>query len=225
MTLFYALEALKGFFMIKVEDLKMSCFAISRLRTTPYHSMTNGFNFNPNAVNTDRKKQTKLAKLIYKLIYTCNCTRHSVTGFSPFYLMFGRNARLLIDFLIENNTDEQNTPTAYIEKWKIRMKEAFGIAPADTKRRRDMDRRKRDQKARLEPLEVGGRVLVRNLNGPDKIRAFWEQKVCKILEKKDEDGLVYAVREESDPHAQVRVPHRNNLLSCQEFQGFENTNM
>ena len=73
-----------------------------------------------------------------KLTYACNCTRHSVTGFSPFYLMFGRNPRLPIDVLIENNTDEQNTPLTYIEKWKHRMKEAFGIAAANTKWRRDM---------------------------------------------------------------------------------------
>ena len=75
---------------------------------------------------------------------------------------------------------------------------------------------------------MGGRVLVRHLNekgGPGITRAFLEQKVYKILEKKDEDGLVYAVREESDPHARVRVLHRNNLLLCQEFQGFENTNI
>ena len=52
--------------------------------------------------------------------------------------MFGRNPRLPIDILIENNTDEQNTPSTYIEKWKSRMKEAFGIAAANTKRRRDM---------------------------------------------------------------------------------------
>ena len=51
--------------------------------------------------------------------------------------MFGRNPRLPIDILIENNTDEQNTPSTYIEKWKSRMKEAFGTA-ANTKRRRDM---------------------------------------------------------------------------------------
>ena len=67
------------------------------------------------------------------------------------------------------------------------MKEAFGIAAANTKRRRDMGKRKRDQKARFQPLEVGGRILVRNLNekgGPHKTKAFWQQKMYKILEKK-----------------------------------------
>ena len=69
-----------------------------------------------------------------------------------------------------------------------------------------MDKRKRDQKGRLQPLEVGGRMLVRKLNekgGPGKARTFLEQKVDKILEKEDEDGLVYTVREESHPHARV----------------------
>ena len=85
------------------------------------------------------------------------------------------------------------------------MKEVFGIAAANTKWTGDTDKRKRDQKARLQPLEVGGRVLVRNLNeregGPGKTRAFWEQKMYKIFEKKDEDDLVYAVQEKSDLHA------------------------
>ena len=70
--------------------------------------------------------------------------------------MYGRNPRLPIDVLIENNTTEQNTSSTYIEDWKSRMKEAFEIAAAHAKRRRE--------KARFQPLEVDGRVLVRNLN-------------------------------------------------------------
>ena len=55
--------------------------------------------------------------------------------------MFRRNPTLPIDVLIENNTDEQNTPSTYIEKWKSKMKEVFGIAAANTKWRRDMDKK------------------------------------------------------------------------------------
>ena len=43
-----------------------------------------------------------------------------------------------------------------------------------------MDKRKRDQKARLQSLEMGGRLLVRNLNekeGSGKTKVFWEQDV------------------------------------------------
>ena len=77
-----------------------------------------------------------------KLTYPYNYTRHSLIEFSPFYLIFGRSPRLIIDVLIENNTDEQNTPSTYIEKWKTRMKEAFGIAATNTNRRRDKEIKK-----------------------------------------------------------------------------------
>ena len=103
-------------------------FGISRLSTTPYHPMTNGLMEQMNSTLIqmlrtliERNKHNWKDEM-NKLTYAYNCTRHSVTGFSPFYLMFGRNAKLPIDALIENNTDEQNTPSTHIEKWKRRMK-------------------------------------------------------------------------------------------------------
>ena len=119
---------------------------------------------------TERNKHNQKYEL-NKLTYVYNCTRHSVTGFSPFYLMFGRNPRLPIDVLMGNNTD-QNTSSTHIEKWKRRTKEAFGIEVANTKQRRDMDKRKKGKKAGLQPLEVSGRVLVRNLNERGGITYF-----------------------------------------------------
>ena len=71
---FYILEALKGFFMIRVKNLKTSCFAILikpwNIKAA-YHpispnnqwiSRANEFNFNPNAANNNRRKQTKLER-------------------------------------------------------------------------------------------------------------------------------------------------------------------
>ena len=103
------------------------------------------------------------------------------------------------------------------------MKEAFKIAEENTKRRRNTDKRQMELTATLEPLEVGGRVLVRNLTEswePGKIRSFWEQKIYRIKEKKDEDGQVYSVVEEGNPKSSVRVLHRNRLLSCEQFPAF-----
>ena len=98
------------------------------------------------------------------------------------------------------------------------MKEAFKIAEENTKRRRNTDKRQMELTATLEPLEVGGRVLVRNLTEswePGKIRSFWEQKIYRIKEKKDEDEQVYSVVEEGNPKRRARVLHRNHLLSCE----------
>ena len=64
---------------------------------------------------------------------------------------------------------------------------------------------------------------MRNLTerrGPGKIRSFWEQKICRIKEKIDEDGIAYAVVEEGNPKRRVKVLHRNHLLSCEQFPAF-----
>lgn len=63
----------------------------------------------------ERSKHNLKDKL-NKLTQPYNCTRLFVIGFSLFQLMFRINPRLPIDALIDNNTDEQNTPLTYIEK-------------------------------------------------------------------------------------------------------------
>ena len=135
----------------------------------------------------------------------------------------GRNPKLPIDITLSEHqepTNEQPNYNNFIQTWKTRMKEAFKIAEENTKKRTSIDKRQRDLKATLEPLEVGGRVLVRNFTergGPGKSRSIWEQKIYRRKEKKDEDGLVYAVVEEGNPKSRVRILHRNHLLSCEQF--------
>ncbi len=77
---------------------------IIKKRTTPYNPQANG--------KVERVNQTiirMLGKLTSKqknnwvphlptLLCTYNCTRSSITGYSPHYLMFGRRPRLPIDF-------------------------------------------------------------------------------------------------------------------------------
>ena len=67
------------------------------------------------------------------------------------------------------------------------MKETFGIKTANTKRKRDMGKRKGDQKVRFQPLELGGRVLDRNLTErgkPGKKEHFGNRKCIKTLKRK-----------------------------------------
>ena len=81
-----------------------------------------------------------------------------------------------IDIILSKHqepTSEQPNYNNFIQTWNARMKEAFKITEENTKKRRSADKRQRDLKATLEPLEVGGRVLVRNLTergGPWKKR-------------------------------------------------------
>lgn len=57
------------------------------------------------------------------------------------------------------------------------MKEAFGIVETHIKSERDMEKRKMDQKPRLQPFEAGGKVLVLNLA---KRKHFGNRKCLKF---------------------------------------------
>ena len=190
-------------------DELQKIFGIKKCRTTPYHPQCNGMveRLNSTLIQMLRplseKVKAKWTDSLNKLIYAYNCTRHSVTSFSPYYLLFGRNPRLPIDVMLSTyngNNYEEPDCQKYTKEWSERMTKAFKIASENTKNRRLSNKKLKDKRATLAPLEIGGRVLVRNLlerGGPGKLRSFWEHKIYIIKEKKDDNGLVYAVVEEN----------------------------
>ena len=71
------------------------------MRTTPYHPMTNGqcerFNRTLCDMLGTLETETETEAFIHKLTHANNATRNSSTGYSPFFLMFGRHPRLPVD--------------------------------------------------------------------------------------------------------------------------------
>lgn len=78
---------------------------ITKSCTTSYHPQSNGMckRFNRTLLNMlgtlepEQKKNWKT--YIGPLVHAYNCTQHDSTGFSPYYLMFGRNPRLPVDIV------------------------------------------------------------------------------------------------------------------------------
>ena len=112
---------------------------ISKSRTTPYHPQCNGL---VERINSTICKMLRTLPEVYKskwkdevnkLVYVYNCSKHSVTGFSSFYLMFGRNPLdvcRLTPYLEDLETS--TSLSDYVKTWKTRMNQALKIAAKRT---------------------------------------------------------------------------------------------
>ena len=202
-------------------QLQQSCGMI-RSRTTPYHPQCNGKaeRFNQTLLSMLRtlpeEKKFKWSEYVPKVVHAYNCTKSESTGFSPFYLLFGRSPRLPVDLIFGPSLGEANvTHTEYANKWKVAMKEAYSLALKNNTKSATDGKRQYDRKVRFSNLQPGDRVLVRNLSergGPGKLRSYWEQKIHVVREQKG-DLPIYQVSPEGEPD-KSRVLHRNLLLPC-----------
>ncbi|XP_056134577.1 uncharacterized protein lrrc74b [Lampris incognitus] len=149
------------------------------------------------------------------MLHAYNCTRSGVTGFSPYYLLYGRSPRLPVDLLFNLQPSEtKETYTEYVQNWQNRMQQAYEIASKTAAREALRGKRGYDRVHGVD-LQPGGRVLVRNLSktgGPGKLRSYWESKVHVVVKRRSSDSPVYEVAPEGG--GKSRVLHRNLLLPC-----------
>ncbi|KAK7878977.1 hypothetical protein WMY93_034191 [Mugilogobius chulae] len=164
----------------------------------------------------ERAKEDWKASLA-KVVHAYNCTRSEATGYAPYFLLFGRNPRLPIDLMFGLTAKDQSASHKdYAEKWRQRMDDAYRLASETANKENKRGKVLYDKKTYGPDLHPGSRVLVRNLNekgGPGKLRAFWEDQVYVVTQRKHEDSPVYEIQPESGK-GRTRVMHRNLLLPC-----------
>ena len=167
-------------------------------------------------LENDRKDNWKDA--LSALTHAYNCTRSSVTGYSPYFLMFGRDPRLPIDieFGLTLPTHLKADQSKYVRQLRLRLKWAHeqALQQVDKENRRQKvlyDRRVKGLK-----IEAGDRVLVRVCKhkgkGTHKIADRWEQRPYLVLSQPDPNTPVFRVQLDGDRRAKVRTIHRNLLL-------------
>ena len=194
---------------------------IKKSRTTPYHPMGNGMveRYNKTLLNMlgtlseDQKADWK--SHVSTLTHAYNAAEHESTGYSPFFLMYGRHPRLAIDAFLGLRQD-QDLPKShmdYVDKLRQRLDYAYNKASEEAKRSAEKQKKYYDQRVKYIKLEPGDRVLIRNvgLRGKQKLADIWD-KYPYIVKSQPVPGIpIYEVQQENS-RAKSKLLHRNMLL-------------
>ena len=199
-------------------------YGVQKLRTSPYHAQTNG--------QVERMNQTIICMIgkleedrkacwsehLPELLMAYNATGSAVTGYSPYYLLFGRRPRIPVDYLFPTLHDsphqaKMKVPVAAMEK---RLKEAFTVARCLTSEEVARQCCYYDCKAGAVALQPEDVVMVRTNGfvGKQKVKDHWEDEGF-IVESQLEDWPVYKVKCPTPDDRQkpkYRILHRNCLL-------------
>ena len=203
---------------------------ISSSNTTPYHPMGDGQAERLNRTvknmlkSIPENEKRKWRDHLPKLMFAYNSTVHKSTGFSPFFLLFGRESRLPVDGYfpcphVPGSEDDATSYSEFAKTWRDRMTEAFQIANKNVAKSDEYNKRKYDEKAFLgADIAVGDRVVVKRLTREEgttgKLDTYWEATLFHVVEKKP-DLPVYVIKNHAN--GKVRVLHRNLLKVVNEL--------
>ena len=197
---------------------------VVRSRTTPYHPQANGTCERMNSTllqmlrTLAESDKPKWHEHVNKLMAAYNVTTHSTTGYSPHFLLFGREPLIPLDLILgsrrPSGKQHANSYNKFVMEWEAHMKEAYKIARNNIQKVKSYSEERWRKRLIASSLQLGDVVLVKNKReqgGPGKIRAYWEQEIYVVTEAKA-NGVVYEVQRPQG--GEKRVLHRNMLLPC-----------
>lgn len=197
-------------------------YGVQKSRTTPYHPQGNGQCERFNRTLHDLLRTLPPAQKRYwphhlsQVVYAYNTTSHHVTGMTPYYLMFGCDPRLPVDFLLGRGVTDDNL--GITEDWVQGHQESLRVAHTHVRQQLREKAEKRNkphnEKVNDKGLEEGQLVYLRNhARGRSKIQDFWDSCVYRVVRGPCGQGAVYSVRPVSGD-GPVRTVHRSELRSA-----------
>lgn len=165
-----------------IQDL-LRMVGIRESRTSPYHPQGDPQpeRFNRTLLSMlgmlDPEQKQKWSQKISQLVHAYNCSPNDATGYSPYLLMFGREARLPVDICFGVTKDDQKTNSylQYVAKLKQDLQRAYSLATASSDKNHQRNKKAHDKHVKEQVLDKGDRVLLRNfgITGKRKLKCKW----------------------------------------------------
>ena len=166
----------------------------------------------------EQDKKARWSEHLPEMLSAYNGTHSVVTGYSPYFLLFGRKARMPVDYLFPTLCDSphQTKMEVSVMAMQKRLKEAFAIARHLTSQEAAKQWCYYDRKAGAVALQPGDVVMVctDGFVGKRKVKDWWEDGGF-IVESQLEDWPVYKVRcwtANAKQKPKYWILHRNRLL-------------
>ena len=188
---------------------------VTKIRTLPYHPQANGAvervhqTLRRMIAKMDPDKRAQWPWHLGPILIAYNATRSLITGYSPYFLMFGRRPRLPVDLLFPTVKQDENSRTTdeYVSSLYDKLKSAFAaILEAQ------WQKRIYDHKAGAVALHLGDKVLVKldAFRGQwQKLKNWWRDNLHTVV-KRVADGIpTYEVENDTKKR---QVLHRARLL-------------
>ena len=195
-------------------------FHIKKTRTTPYHPQCDGQveRFNRTLLHmlstTLKDYPCDWEERLPKVCMAYNTSVHASTGYSPFYLMFGRKPKLPIDLLYPTKRGCDTTVSEYANDLRSSLETAFERVRHQLQTKHKQRKEYYDKKVHGDPYCVDDMVWLHSTTipkgGSKKFHHPWSGPYRVVTKITDNDYRI----ESSDEKKRTLVVHFNRLKRC-----------
>ena len=197
-------------------------YGISKSRMSPYHPEGQCKCSNRTMHDCLRtlplEKKHKWPEFLPELVFAYNCTPHSTTGYSPYYLFFGRELTLPVDHLFGSACHTEESEESITEHQES-LEQAFRLASARTEKEALQRQTRNNLNATHTSIPLGSRVFLKNrVQGRSKIQDVWDATPYKVAKQLD-TGNMYVVVPLVATMAEEELKktvHRNDILHAKQ---------